>query len=137
MASNRRGHYFGAEEKPRIEIVPMIDVMMFLLVFFVLIMTQMIQDAGIKLELPQSSTANQLDVVKINVGIDKAGTLYLEGRPTGRASLTETLRRTAKTAKVDVVISGDSMTSYQSIVDVMDLARAAGINAVGLATRTP
>lgn len=137
MASKRRGHYFGAEEKPRIEIVPMIDVMMFLLVFFVLIMTQMIQDAGIKLELPQSSTANELDVVKINVGIDKAGTLYLEGRPTGRESLTETLRRSAKTAKVDVVISGDSMTSYQSIVDVMDLARAAGINAVGLATRTP
>ena len=57
---NHRSHYLGAEEKARIEIIPMIDIMMFLLVFFMLATLKMIQGAGIKLDLPQSSTAEQL-----------------------------------------------------------------------------
>ncbi len=44
---NSRRHYFGADAKARIEIIPMIDIMMFLLVFFMIITLKMIEGAGI------------------------------------------------------------------------------------------
>ncbi|AKJ27955.1 ExbD/TolR family protein [Caldimonas brevitalea] len=136
MARNHRSHYFGGDEKPRIEIIPMIDVMMFLLVFFVLIMTEMIQGAGIKLDLPQSSTAQHLETVKVTVGVTQDGKLLLEGRPVEEANLTAKLQELLQTKKVDVVIAGEKTTRYQDIVKVMDLCRATGIVAIGLATQT-
>jgi biopolymer transport protein ExbD len=137
MARNHRDHYFGGNEKPRIEIIPMIDVMMFLLVFFVLIMTEMIQSAGIQLDLPQSSTSKALQTVKVTLGVDRSGAMYLEGKPASPAEVSSALQASLKSGKVDVIISGDEGTAYQNIVKAMDLARAAGINAIGLATRTP
>jgi len=136
MARNHRGHYFGAEHGARIEIIPMIDVMMFLLVFFVLIMLEMIQGAGISLDLPQSSTAQQLETVKLTIGVTKEGAIFLEGQPIAEADLTAKLRELAGSKKVDVVISGDKNGAYQNIIKVMDLVRAAGISAIGLATAT-
>ncbi|WP_028312970.1 ExbD/TolR family protein [Derxia gummosa] len=134
MARNHRGHYFGAEHGARIEIIPMIDVMMFLLVFFVLIMLEMIQGAGITLDLPQSTTAQQLETVKISIGVAKDGAIYLEGQPITDDALTARLRELAASKKVDVIISGDKNGAYQNIIKVMDLVRAAGISAIGLAT---
>lgn len=133
----RRSHYFGGEDKPRIEIVPMIDVMMFLLVFFVLIMTEMIQGAGIQLELPKSSTAKELESVKVNVGVDRIGHFYLDGAVVDRQALQGRLQSLTEQKKVDVVVSGDSATSYQYIVEAMDVVRTTGITSIGLATRTP
>ncbi len=137
MARNQRDHYFGGNEKPRIEIIPMIDVMMFLLVFFVLIMTEMVQSAGIQLELPQSTTAKALQAVKVTVGVDRRGGMYLEGKPASAAEITSRLNASRQLGKVDVIISGDDGTAYQNIVKAMDLARAAGIDSIGLATHTP
>ncbi|MCW7541522.1 biopolymer transporter ExbD [Aquabacterium sp. A7-Y] len=136
MARNHRSHYFGGDEKARIEIIPMIDVMMFLLVFFVLIMTEMIQGAGIKLDLPQSSTAQNMETVKITVGVTQDGKLLLEGKAIEEPLLTAKLRELLQTKKVDVVIAGEKATRYQDIVKVMDLCRATGIVAIGLATQT-
>jgi len=45
-------------ERPRLEIIPMIDIMMFLLVFFVMIVLKMIPDSGVTLSLPGASTAS-------------------------------------------------------------------------------
>ena len=132
--SNRRNRYFGVEEKARIEIIPMIDVMMFLLVFFVLIMTEMIHGAGIPLALPRASSAEPLEITQINLGVDKAGGLYIDGHLAESAVVLNRLRELNQTKKVVVVISGEQSTSYQNIVKVMDLARAAGIESVGLAT---
>jgi len=104
---NHRSHYLGAEEKARIEIIPMIDIMMFLLVFFMLATLKMIQGAGIKLDA-KPVTPTEL-------------TAHLQG-----------LVHDSK--KVDVAIAGDEGTSYKNIVKVMDLVRAAGISSVALAT---
>jgi biopolymer transport protein ExbD len=137
MARNHRDHYFGGHEKPRIEIIPMIDVMMFLLVFFVLIMTEMIQSAGIQLDLPQSSTSKALKTVKVTLGVDRSGAMYLEGKLATTTEVSGALKASLKSGKVDVIISGDEGTAYQNIVKAMDLARSAGISSIGLATRTP
>lgn len=135
MARNHRSHYFGGDEKPRIEIIPMIDVMMFLMVFFVLIMTEMIQDAGIKLDLPQSRTAQTMDRAKVTIGVAEDGTLYLEGKPSTEAEIGAQLQSLQAGKPVDVVIAGAKTTPYQNIIKVMDLARSVGINSIGMATQ--
>jgi len=134
MARNQRGHYLGAEQAARIEIIPMIDVMMFLLVFFVLIMLEMIQGAGITLDLPQSSTAQQLDRIKLTIGVSGAGAIYLDGQPVVESELTARLQALAGNRQVDVVISAEKTGAYQNVIRVMDLVRAAGISAIALAT---
>jgi len=133
---NHRSHYLGAEEKARIEIIPMIDIMMFLLVFFMLATLKMIQGAGIKLDLPQSSTAQPLqESVKVTIGVTKMGDFFLDGKPVDAGTITTDLKHLETTAKeVDVAIAGDEGVDYKKIIGVMDIVRAAGISSVALVT---
>ncbi|MEA3118736.1 MAG: biopolymer transport protein ExbD [Paraburkholderia sp.] len=133
---NHRAHYFGGEEKPRIEIIPMIDIMMFLLVFFMLVMLKMIQGTGLKLALPESSTAARLDSVSVTVGVEKSGQLHLDRDVVSAQDLIVRLKTLESTKQVNVTIAGDKGTDYQTIVKSMDLVRTAGISSVALATGT-
>jgi biopolymer transport protein ExbD len=131
---NHRAHYFGNEEKPRIEIIPMIDIMMFLLVFFMLVMLKMIQGTGLKLELPQSSTAAQLSTVAVTVGVEKDGELQLDRNDISAPQLTARLKEMEATKQVNVTIAGDKGVEYETIIKTMDVVRSAGISSVALAT---
>ena len=77
MRSNRPG-YFDAG-KPRVEVIPMIDIMMFLLVFFVVISLKMIAGTGVEMELPGSTTTTEIKSSTITVGVTKAGTTVGSG----------------------------------------------------------
>ncbi|MEW9583821.1 ExbD/TolR family protein [Paraburkholderia sp. DGU8] len=131
---NHRAHYLGNEDKPRIEIIPMIDIMMFLLVFFMLVMLKMIQGTGLKLELPQSSTATQLNTVDVTVGVEKDGELHLDRNDISAPQLTARLKDMEATKQVNVTIAGDKGVEYETIIKTMDLVRSAGISSVALAT---
>ena len=74
----RRRRDLMEREKPRLEIVPMIDIMMFLLVFFVLIVLKMIPDSGVTLSLPGASTAQQLPHTDVVIVIDQAGNMHVK-----------------------------------------------------------
>ena len=68
-------------KSPRIEIIPMIDVMMFLLVFFVLISLNALPSRGLKVALPYAADAAHLDVPKrVTVTLAANGDVYLDGR---------------------------------------------------------
>lgn len=129
-----RSKYMGQEHPARIEVIPMIDVMMFLLVFFVLIMLQMLQSTGITLDLPKAASAQQLETIKVTIAVDKQGGMFVETRPVNRDELLAYLRGVATSAKVDVIIAGDKVTAYDNVVKVMDVVREAGISAIALAT---
>ncbi len=131
---NHRTHYFGGEEKARIEIIPMIDIMMFLLVFFMLVTLKMIQSSGMKMELPQSSTAATLENTKVTININREGMMFLNAAQTTDQVLEERLKQLQSVKKVDVVIAGDKGVAYQRIVHAMDIVREAGISSVALAT---
>jgi biopolymer transport protein ExbD len=131
---NHRSHYFGAESKPRIEIIPMIDIMMFLLVFFILSTLSMIQSSGLKMNLPQSSTATQVESAKLTLGVNTDGALFVDSQPITEAELVARLKSIQEEKKVDVIIMGDEGTTYQKIVKAMDVVRTAGVTSVALAT---
>ena len=132
----RRGHSYFDVDKPRIEIIPMIDIMMFLLVFFIVITLRMIQGTGIQLDLPSSKTTQELKPTQITVGVQKDGAMYVDGQPynaEGLKSLLESAKRDNE--KLAVILAGDKELTYQNTLKVMDVARSAGITQVGLAAK--
>jgi biopolymer transport protein ExbD len=129
---NHRAHYFGNEEKPRIEIIPMIDIMMFLLVFFMLVMLKMVMATGLKLHLPDSSTTAALEAADVTVAVSKDGQLHYQDQLISAQELAAQLGALEQHKKVSVTITGDQGTPYQAIVKAMDVARSVGISAVGL-----
>ena len=132
----RRGHSYFDVDKPRIEIIPMIDIMMFLLVFFIVITLRMIQGTGIQLDLPSSKTTQELKPTQITVGVQKDGTMYVDGQSYSAEGLKSLLENAKKDSeKLAVILAGDKELTYQNTLKVMDVARSAGISQVGLAAK--
>lgn len=123
--------------KARIEIIPMIDVMMFLLVFFVLISMNVIPATGIKTQLPGSTQPDHLDqAYHAVITIGAHGQLQLEGKRYDLVSLQNGLENLKHTHKdIDLVIDGDKGSELQNLVDVMDVVKSAGITAVSIAAK--
>ena len=132
----RRGHSYFDVDKPRIEIIPMIDIMMFLLVFFIVITLRMIQGTGIQLDLPSSKTTQDLKPTQITIGVQKDGAMYIDGQPYSAEAMKAKLEEARKSSdKLAVILAGDKDLTYQNTLKVMDVARSAGISQVGLAAK--
>ena len=117
-----------ARRKSRIEIIPMIDVMMFLLVFFVLISLNTLPALGLRVALPYSSNPAHLDVTRrVTLTLTAEGEVYLDGEKTTLGGITERLRAMAREAKLIVIISGDQSARLQPLVNVLDALKAAGV----------
>ena len=134
MARRARSSYFDAD-RPRVEVVPMIDIMMFLLVFFVVISVKMIAGTGIEMDLPGSSSLRDLKPSTITVGVTKAGEIVLEGKTVSPQALQDRLTALKRDKPVEVVLAGDKDASLQVLLKVMDSVRAAGITTVGIAAK--
>jgi biopolymer transport protein ExbD len=123
-------------EKPRLEIVPMIDIMMFLLVFFVMIVLRMIPDSGVTLSLPGASTAQSLPHTDVDVIIDNQGLIHVKDQVVTLDALQAYLTQTKTTNDTDVIVIGDKTTKLQQMMDVMDVSRKAGITDIGIAAKS-
>lgn len=132
--STSRTRYLDARE-PRIEIVPMIDIMMFLLIFFMVTMLKMIDASGVKINIPQAATAAPLPKATVTIDVDKQGTLFFEGQGVAADALTRTLKARAATSKLEVLIAGDKDVPLQNLLHAMDVARAAGVEDLGIAAK--
>jgi biopolymer transport protein ExbD len=121
--------------KARIEIIPMIDIMLFLLVFFAMLTLRMIPSSGHVTKLPTSSTAVAIPHPKLLVEINKDGSLQVENRTMTTTQLTELLHQ-RDSSKTAVTIAGSDTSSLQQVMSVIDAIKAGGATEVGLATRT-
>ena len=120
--------------RARLEIVPMIDVMMFLLVFFVMIALSMIPNAGLSVDLPSAATASTLPTSQLVVALSKDGVLHADGQALSASDLAARLAaRDVKTTSV--VIAADRGVDFQHVMEVMDAVRGAGVKDIGLATK--
>ena len=132
MSGRGRGGYFDAN-RPRVEVIPMIDIMMFLLVFFVVISLNMIAGSGVQMEIPGSKTTQQLKVSTITVGVTKDGKVVVAGKQVNPDELKARLNALKKDGPVDVVLAGDKDVPLQTLLGVMDTIRGSGISSVGIA----
>ena len=127
------------KRKARVEIIPMIDVMMFLMVFFVLISLNVIPALGLKTNLPSASSSQDLAPQKkaiITIGLQDA--LQVDGVDTLITALAARLNQ-QKTAgdKLNVIVNSDRGVEVQRLVEVMDTLKQNGFESISIATRKP
>ena len=123
----------------RIEIVPLIDIMFFLLASFMLVSLSMVHALTVKVNLPTATTASpdQLEDVK-TISIDKSGNAYLDKQPITDIDLGRELAADrARKPNLRVVINGDRDARHGDVIHVLDLVRSAGIDKVAFEIRPP
>jgi biopolymer transport protein ExbD len=120
--------------KARIEIIPMIDIMLFLLVFFAMMTLRMIPSTGQVSKLPTSSTATVMPPPKLLVEVRTGGLLYVDGQGVTASDITA-LVRARDPAKLAVTVAGGEDASLQQVMTVIDAVKLGGATQVGLAAR--
>ncbi len=122
------------KRKARIEIVPMIDIMFFLLVFFIMVTLNMIPATGIDSRLPTSASAELLESPQVVISLDATGRISIDQKPLSLNQLSALLRE--RGADTRVVIAGADTAALGDLVAVMDACRVADVTRIGIATRT-
>lgn len=118
--------------KNRLEIIPLIDVMFFLLASFMMVSLTMTKQQTIKVSLPVA-TASQNDFKPdmINLAVNAAGDVFMDTQAITLPELARQLQqRSALNAETPVYISGDADTRHADMVKVLDQARRAGFTKV-------
>jgi len=124
------------KNKAHIELIPMIDVMMFLLVFFVLISLNVIPAQGLKTQLPGATSAQQLKPQKkAIVTLATNDQLQLDGQPVALDQLVPALKRQQSEQTLTIILNSDKSVAVDRLVAVMDNLRQGGFTSVSIATR--
>jgi len=121
----------------RIEIIPLIDIMFFLLAAFMLVSLSMVSLKTVKVNLP-TATAASPETLKgfASLSVDKAGVVFLNQKPIGQAELYSVLSNwRATNAAVRVLVSGDRDARHGDVIRVLDIVRSAGIEKVAFEVR--
>ena len=127
--------YF-AQKKGRVEIIPMIDIMLFLLVFFIMITLRMIPDKGLNLQLPTASQAQQLPRPHYTINIDKDGSVQVKGHHYDLTGLQKLLASDGDPGKTQITIAADKGVPFQDFIHVMDRCQRAGVSDIGIAAKS-
>ena len=116
----------------RIEIIPLIDIMFFLLASFMMVSLQLDQARNIKVHLPPATEArHDFKPDMINIAVDKAGAAWLEKKRVSLPELSRALsRRFLLNTNLPVYISGDADTKHGAMIDVLVAVRSAGVQKV-------
>lgn len=122
------------EHQPKLMIIPMIDIIFFLLVFFMMSMLTMVVQKSVSIQLPQAATSKvNLDkVLPITVTAD--GAIYLEQERIPEGQLKARLEaEKSKNPELAIIVRGDAGVNYGRVVSVIDTAKKSGIQKVSIA----
>ena len=124
------------KEDLEINLIPMIDVLLVIIIF--LMLTTTYSKSELRVNLPRADAQKQIERSnEINVGVSASGQYVLQRRSIqfrDVASLAEELRRAGAGMKDPiVVVSADNTANYQSVIRIMDAARQAGYGQVAFA----
>ena len=124
------------KRRSRIVIIPLIDIMFFLLASFMMVALEMEKTQNIKVNLPPSSDSKQdYRPNMLNLAVDKSGAVWLEKKQLSLAELAAVLKsRFHANPDVPVYISGDRDTLHGDMVKVYQVVRAVGIQKVAFMT---
>ncbi len=120
-----------------INVTPMVDLYLVLLLIFIIMTTAGVQ--GVKVDLPRGSSAPALGGPKSRaITVNNEGKIFLDTVPVTLEQLEQRLNEhKAKSPDFPVVVRGDRGTQYQGIMDVLDVIGRVGITQIGLATQPP
>ena len=130
----------GAIKRARIEIIPLIDIIFFLLATFIMVSLSMSKNQGVQVALPSASSAASLGDPQemdktVTLTVNEKGEFFFNKEKVTRPQLTYKLQ-TYKNSTKDprVVVTGDARANFEAVVSVLDEARRIGISKVGIST---
>ena len=122
-----------APKKARIEMLPLIDIVFLLLVFFIYAMLSMAVHRGLPVELPLSTTAEVDKKLILSVTVKADETIYVNKEQIALANLTQVLQSKAGGIREPgVLVFADRALQYQMIYNVLDKIRQAGLSRISL-----
>jgi len=130
--------FTGKRKRARIEMLPLIDIVFLLLVFFIFAMLSMAVHRSLPVALPVSSAAGIDTELHLTVTLQSDGAIYLDKVILTRDALRGVLSDRAATAQltgnkvVTVTLFADRDVSYQELYSILDVIRSAGISNVSL-----
>ncbi len=121
------------QKKVRIEMLPLIDVVFLLLVFFIYAMLSMSIHRGLAVDLPISASTSIETSHSLVVTINENGQIYIDQSPVSADSFRKILSsRIIDLKKPLILVSADGQVSYQQLFSVMDDIKATGIHRISL-----
>lgn len=137
MSFGRLERSTGAQPMSEINVTPLVDVMLVLVVIFII--TAPLMASSIKLDLPTTDAARPNEVPQyVSLVVDKAGQTFLNDQPATAAQLEERLRQSATlNPDTEVQLRADEAVPYGRIVEVMGVAQKAGLNRIGFVAQPP
>ncbi|WP_448562592.1 biopolymer transporter ExbD [Trichothermofontia sp.] len=128
-------HLDTPTEEARIEIIPLIDVIFCILIFFILAALQLTRQQAISVELPQAKTGTLQIREMLIVSLDAAGQIYVDQQPVNSEQLLLILRGYQQSKPEGLmVLYADRSAVYANVITLLDQMRAIGGTRVALAT---
>ena len=126
----------GNLKKARIEIIPMIDTIFFLLVFFMISTLSMARFTGVQVNLPKAASGSQPPAETIVISLTKDNQLFFNKNIISEESLRQSLRaELKKNPELLVVINADDGVQHGKVVDILDQARQTGATKLSIAVK--
>ena len=131
MSFGRLERTRASEPMSDINVTPMVDVMLVLVVIFII--TAPLLASSIRLDLPRTDAAQPSDAPRfVTVVLDKAGGTFIDDRPVALPELAQRLSQAAqRNPDTEVQLRADQSVPYGRVVEVMGAAQQAGLNRIG------
>jgi len=121
------------DEPLELNLIPLIDIIMFLLIFFIST-TSFIEEPGVKVDKPQAASARQLEKNSIIFAVTSEGKVAYGGKEIGLGGVRPTVKRLCAKEALPVVIQADEKARSGTVIRVIDEAKLGGAKDVSLAT---
>ncbi len=129
------GQIFQEEEAEEINMTPMLDVVFIMLIFFIVTAT-FVKESGIDVNRPEAATAVKKERANILVAISDTGAIWINKREVDVRAVQANIERLyAENPQGSVVIQADRKSTTETLIKVMDAARAAGVFDVSIAAQ--
>jgi biopolymer transport protein ExbD len=125
------------EEEAEINLTPMLDVVFIMLIFFI-VTAVFVKEPGIEVTRPEATTAFTPDSGSIFVAVSGNNEIWIDGRNIPPEGVRAAIERLAtENPEGGVVIQADREAFNEFVIQVMDAAKAAGVNEITLAAAAP
>ena len=132
--SKKRASMLQEEEENEINLTPMLDVVFIMLIFFIVTAT-FIKEAGIQVERPDTVTADSQDDASILIAISPNDEIWIDRQQRDPRDVRNIIERLhAENPKGSIVIQADEASTHETLVIVMEAAKAAGVTNVAIAS---
>ncbi|MBV7457783.1 biopolymer transporter ExbD [Acidovorax sp. sif1233] len=137
MAFGRLERTAGPQPMSDINMTPLVDVMLVLVVIFIL--TAPLMASAIRLDLPRTEGATPGTVPQfVTLVVDASGQAFLQDEPLSQPALAERLRRIgAERPDTEIQLRADAAVPYGRVVEVMGAAHLAGLQRIGFVAEPP